>query len=74
MLHDSLLKEEKRIVCLLIDMETAGPMIGIVQISVVAFDHKTKKIIGFFDKYINPVTARCAFIARLATPMASLLA
>jgi hypothetical protein len=36
MVHDTLLKEEKGLVCLSIDVETACARIGIVQLSVVA--------------------------------------
>ena len=53
-LHDLLLKKDKGIVCLSVDVKTASPMIGIVQISVAVFDHKTKKILGYFNEYIDP--------------------
>ena len=35
-------------------METAGSTVGIVQLSAIAFDHQTKEIFDYMDRYINP--------------------
>jgi hypothetical protein len=37
-----------------VDVETAGSMVGIVQLLMVAFDYQTKEVLALFDKYINP--------------------
>jgi hypothetical protein len=53
-LTDSYLKKSKAILCLSVDVETAESMVGIVQLSMVAFDYQTKEVLALFDKYINP--------------------
>ena len=52
-LHD-LVQKPKGIVCLSIDVETAGSAIGIVQLSAVAFDPRSKQMLDKFDEYIDP--------------------
>ena len=37
-----------------IDLDTDGNVFGILQISVSAFDHKTKKTLGYVNECIGP--------------------